>query len=283
MNETFWRERLTGSPAHEDGGPRRRARRHRAGAGTMLRRRVGVGGSGLLVAAVVLGGGLALGAGGSGPAGPAPRGRDRPRRRPSTSPRSRSCPRRRRRPAPADACPACRTRGSAPLAADRRANGRRALAVPRRGDTSCSATVRTCSTRAVPTWTTPARRAGGRLTRRSTASRSASSWLDRPGRARAGDGAGRGEHPGRRRRGRCCEQRRALAPADRAGRRRHVQGGRRGAGSFVVVHRQADGDRVLVLVDPLFGNNSRVPVADLGVTKQDVYRLVQDDRLDLPG
>ncbi len=50
----------------------------------------------------------------------------------------------------------------------------------------------------------------------------------------------------------------------------------------MVVHRQADGERVLVLVDPLFGNNSRVPVADLAVTKQDVYRLVQDDRLDLP-
>jgi hypothetical protein len=54
-------------------------------------------------------------------------------------------------------------------------------------------------------------------------------------------------------------------------------------GSFVVVHRQADGERVLVLVDPLFGNNSRVPVTDMAVTKQDVYRLVQDDRLDLPG
>ena len=53
-------------------------------------------------------------------------------------------------------------------------------------------------------------------------------------------------------------------------------------GSFVVVHRQADGERVLVLVDPLFGNSSRVSVTDLAVTKQDAYRFVQDDGLDLP-
>lgn len=39
---------------------------------------------------------------------------------------------------------------------------------------------------------------------------------------------------------------------------------------------------MLVLVDPLFGHNSRAPVNDLGVTPSDVYRLVQDDRLDLP-
>ena len=37
------------------------------------------------------------------------------------------------------------------------------------------------------------------------------------------------------------------------------------------------------LVDPLFGNNTRTPVAQLDVTKADVYRFVQDDRLDLPG
>jgi hypothetical protein len=53
-------------------------------------------------------------------------------------------------------------------------------------------------------------------------------------------------------------------------------------GSFVVLHRQPDGDQVVVLVDPLFGNNSRTPVAAGFVTKADVYRLVQDDRLDLP-
>jgi hypothetical protein len=54
------------------------------------------------------------------------------------------------------------------------------------------------------------------------------------------------------------------------------------AGEFVVLHRQSDGERVLVLVNPLFGNNSRTPVADLGVGLRDAYRLVQDDRLDLP-
>jgi len=53
-------------------------------------------------------------------------------------------------------------------------------------------------------------------------------------------------------------------------------------GSFVVLHRQADGDQVVVLVDPLFGNNSRTPVGSGFVTKGQVYRLVQDDRLGLP-
>jgi hypothetical protein len=32
----------------------------------------------------------------------------------------------------------------------------------------------------------------------------------------------------------------------------------------------------------LFGNNSRTPVRDGFVSRADVYRLVQDDRLDLP-
>jgi hypothetical protein len=53
-------------------------------------------------------------------------------------------------------------------------------------------------------------------------------------------------------------------------------------GAFVVLHRQPDGERVVVLVDGLVGNDSRTPVTDLGVTRRDVYRYVQDDRLDLP-
>ena len=53
-------------------------------------------------------------------------------------------------------------------------------------------------------------------------------------------------------------------------------------GSFVVLHRQADGDQVVVLVDPVFGNNTQTPVGRGLVSKADVYRLVQDDRLDLP-
>jgi hypothetical protein len=61
-----------------------------------------------------------------------------------------------------------------------------------------------------------------------------------------------------------------------------MQVGEGDAGEFVVLHRQPDGDRVLVLVNPLFGNNSRTPVAGMGVGLRDAYRLVQDDRLDLP-
>ena len=53
-------------------------------------------------------------------------------------------------------------------------------------------------------------------------------------------------------------------------------------GAFIVLYRQPDGERAVVLVDPLFGNNSRTPVAAGFVSRQDVYRLVQDDRLDLP-
>jgi len=53
-------------------------------------------------------------------------------------------------------------------------------------------------------------------------------------------------------------------------------------GAFIVLYRQPDGERTVVLVDPLFGNNSRTPVRAGFVTRQDVYRLAQDDRLDLP-
>jgi len=53
-------------------------------------------------------------------------------------------------------------------------------------------------------------------------------------------------------------------------------------GELVVLYRQPDGERAVVLVNPLFGNNSRTPVQDGFVSRRDVYRLVQDDRLDLP-
>ena len=53
-------------------------------------------------------------------------------------------------------------------------------------------------------------------------------------------------------------------------------------GELVVLYRQSDGERAVVLVNPLFGNNSRTPVQDGFVSRRDVYRLVQDDRLDLP-
>ena len=58
--------------------------------------------------------------------------------------------------------------------------------------------------------------------------------------------------------------------------------GRGGDGEFVVMHEQPDGERVVVYVNPLFGNNAVVPVAGMTVTERDVLRLVQDERLDLP-
>jgi hypothetical protein len=63
---------------------------------------------------------------------------------------------------------------------------------------------------------------------------------------------------------------------------RTMRVGDEGDGRFVVLYRQPDGERVIVLVDRLFGNNSVTAVRHLGVTRQDVYRLVQDDRLNLP-
>lgn len=53
-------------------------------------------------------------------------------------------------------------------------------------------------------------------------------------------------------------------------------------GELVVLYRQPDGERAVVLVNPLFGNNSRTPVQQGFVNRRDVYRLVQDDRLGLP-
>jgi hypothetical protein len=53
-------------------------------------------------------------------------------------------------------------------------------------------------------------------------------------------------------------------------------------GKLVVLYRQSEGEGAVVLVNPLFGNNSRTPVRAGFVSRQDVYRLVQDDRPDLP-
>jgi hypothetical protein len=63
---------------------------------------------------------------------------------------------------------------------------------------------------------------------------------------------------------------------------RTMQVGTGDRGELVVLYRQPDGERVVVLVNPLFGNNSRTPVRAGFVSRADVYRLVQDDRLDLP-
>lgn len=61
-----------------------------------------------------------------------------------------------------------------------------------------------------------------------------------------------------------------------------AQLGEKGDGAFEVSYRQPDGETVDVLVDPLFGNDSSSPVTGMSVTKQDVYRLVQDHRINLP-
>jgi hypothetical protein len=53
-------------------------------------------------------------------------------------------------------------------------------------------------------------------------------------------------------------------------------------GVFVLIHEQPDGERVLVYVNPLFGNNAVTPVTGMDVTEADVLRLVQDERLNLP-
>jgi hypothetical protein len=53
-------------------------------------------------------------------------------------------------------------------------------------------------------------------------------------------------------------------------------------GSYVVAFGRPDGERVVVLVDKKFGNESAQGVDRLGFTRDDVYRLVQDDRLGLP-
>ena len=61
-----------------------------------------------------------------------------------------------------------------------------------------------------------------------------------------------------------------------------VRVGERPDGAFAVSHRQPDGETVWVLVEPLFGGNSLEPVAGMEVSRADVFRLVQDERLDLP-
>ena len=61
-----------------------------------------------------------------------------------------------------------------------------------------------------------------------------------------------------------------------------AQLGQAADGTFEVAFRQPDGEKVGVIVDPLFGNNSTVAVDDMAISKQDVYALVQDTRISLP-
>ncbi|WP_112246815.1 hypothetical protein [Kribbella monticola] len=62
---------------------------------------------------------------------------------------------------------------------------------------------------------------------------------------------------------------------------RTAQLGRKGDAADVL-YQQPDGEWVSVSVSTLFGNNTEIPVHDLGITDQMLLALVQDDRLNLP-
>lgn len=53
-------------------------------------------------------------------------------------------------------------------------------------------------------------------------------------------------------------------------------------GAYDVVYRRADGVTVHVMANPLFGNSSLVPVEGMAIDRHAVYRLVQDERLQMP-
>lgn len=275
MTDTFWRERLEELARHEDGDPFDVRDDIERGRDRMLRRRVGIAGSGLLAAAVVLGTGLAWG--GGGPArhstpGPAATG-------PSAVATFHE-PEVTVSPSPSPAPP---TRTSLPYARIR------TLLDTSDGPHSPFAPWRHQLFRTVQDVLDPGGvhldyASDGLVGGTDEAGVSLGiklGWTD-PGAPGQGmvqvevSTLGGGDETMCENVGLSCPQTVRVGGAI-------VRVGDGERGSFVVVHRQADGDRVLVLVDPLFGNNSRVPVAHLGVTKQDVYRLVQDDRLDLPG
>ncbi len=52
--------------------------------------------------------------------------------------------------------------------------------------------------------------------------------------------------------------------------------------AYVVLHRQPDGDRVVVLVDTLLHSDAVTGLSEMSLDREDVYRFVQDDRLALP-
>lgn len=61
-----------------------------------------------------------------------------------------------------------------------------------------------------------------------------------------------------------------------------VERGGADGGVYDVLYRRDDGVSVHVRIDPLFGNNSLVPVEEMRIDPGDVYRLVQDERIGLP-
>jgi hypothetical protein len=62
---------------------------------------------------------------------------------------------------------------------------------------------------------------------------------------------------------------------------RTAQLGRKGDAA-VVLYQQPDGEWIDIEVNTLFGNNTEIPVHDMGITDQMLLSLVQDDRLNLP-
>ncbi|MEU0095732.1 hypothetical protein [Kribbella sp. NPDC006257] len=62
---------------------------------------------------------------------------------------------------------------------------------------------------------------------------------------------------------------------------RTAQLGRKGDAAQVL-YQQPDGEWISVEVATLFGNNTEIPVHDMGITDQMLLDLVQDSRLDLP-
>lgn len=62
---------------------------------------------------------------------------------------------------------------------------------------------------------------------------------------------------------------------------RTAQFGRKG--DFAdLLYQQPDGEWVSIYVSTLFGNNTEIPVHDMGITDQMLFALAQDNRLDLP-
>ncbi|MEO5709139.1 MAG: hypothetical protein ABIQ59_04890 [Nocardioidaceae bacterium] len=273
MNETFWREQLEQLAEHESGDPFDVREDVERGKSRMLRRRVGAAGAGLLVAVVVPGSALVIGGGDT-------REGSRPGRPVGSGPTAFATfhePETTFSPSPA-----------APTSTVDRYERIRAALESSDGPRSPFGPWRHALFETVRDVLDP----GGAHLDYSTDSMQASydptgvslgiklGWTD-PGKAGQGmvqievarlDGSDE----------KLCEG--AGLTCSRTVR---VQGevmkvGNGDNGKFLVLHRQPDGDRVVVLVDPLFGNNSVTPVKDLGVTPTDVYRLVQDDRLDLP-
>jgi hypothetical protein len=280
MNETEWAERLEALAAREDASGfdvRDDVARGRA---RLLRNRVGVAGAAVLAGAVVLGTGLALGGGGTGHAAPGP--------------------------GPADGGPTATATYHAPLVT-------LSPSAPPPTPTTPEPDARDAwlRTQLDRPWSGPQDIPFKAW--RNDLFRTARSVLDPSGThltySSAGLNSGSDQHgvglgiklgwaePGAAGQGMVQvevtseggsdQERCALTGEFGCPRTVHAGGatlkvGNGDGGAFIVLYRQPDGERSVVLVDPLFGNNSRTPVRAGFVSRQDVYRLVRDDRLDLP-